>query len=308
MKLLRIFFWTGWGLALSISLISWLDGRGIWGDLTTHFPMHFWGAYFICSLWFASQKKWIALALSLGLWGVYSVQLGPFYLQQAKRPAEIKLSLIAANIYRMNEDYDAIGTYLLESDADLILLTEVGPGQSEFLDARLASYPFRASAPLEGFFGMNLYSRLPIVAAEPVWLLAAPMVTLHARIGVDTDTLDFWGVHPPSPPRPQETHWRNQYFDRLGELLAIPGPHPRMVVGDFNLTPTNPRFRDFLSQTGLLDSRIGQGLLPTWPSGMIPLGIPLDHALLSPGLQADLQRGPDIGSDHLPMEYAIGWP
>ncbi|MEO1448822.1 MAG: endonuclease/exonuclease/phosphatase family protein [Bacteroidota bacterium] len=303
----KVLIWFLWGGAIFLTLINWMDGRGIWGDLTTHFPAHFWVAFLLFGAWFLFRRQWWMLIVNLVCLGWYSATLAPFYIRQGESPQSVQLRVAAANIYRQNVDCRLLIEWIAAEQPDIILLTEAGPPHVQVLDSVWTAYPFRVAVPLEGYFGMVLYSRMPILEAETPWIVNAPVATIFARIQIGVDTLDLWGVHPPSPPRVKESIWRNAYFDNLARHLGRYGPHARIVVGDFNLTPTNQRFRDFQEATGLRDSRIGNGLIPSWPAGLSGIGIALDHALISPDLLVGPRRGPDLGSDHLPMIYDLGW-
>jgi endonuclease/exonuclease/phosphatase (EEP) superfamily protein YafD len=52
----------------------------------------------------------------------------------------------------------------------------------------------------------------------------------------------------------------------------------------------------------LRDTRAGFGIQASWPTQIPPLGIPLDHCLVSPELVVlDRRLGPAVGSDHRPV-------
>jgi hypothetical protein len=79
-------------------------------------------------------------------------------------------------------------------------------------------------------------------------------------------------------------HFRLQYAGILGVLARA-----YILLGDLNVTPWSPHFRQLLQQTGL-------------PAQVPPLRIPLDHCLVSPAFQVIERRvGPRLGSDHLPL-------
>ena len=77
---------------------------------------------------------------------------------------------------------------------------------------------------------------------------------------------------------------------------------PTIIVGDFNITPWSPYFNDFIQRSELLDTRKGLGVYPTWPKQIFPLMIPIDHGLVSSDIKLhSFNRGPNFGSDHLPL-------
>ena len=84
---------------------------------------------------------------------------------------------------------------------------------------------------------------------------------------------------------------------------------PAVLLGDLNITPWSPYFKDFIQVTGLQESRKGLGLYPTWPTWLPPLRIPIDHSLISIGITVQaFSLGHDIGSDHFPviLDFSIG--
>jgi endonuclease/exonuclease/phosphatase (EEP) superfamily protein YafD len=77
-------------------------------------------------------------------------------------------------------------------------------------------------------------------------------------------------------------------------------------VGDLNTTPWGHAFRALVLDSGLRDSSRGFGFQWSWPASFWPLGIPIDHALVSDGVNVlDRRMGPSIGSDHLPLVVDI---
>ena len=81
------------------------------------------------------------------------------------------------------------------------------------------------------------------------------------------------------------------------------------MIGDFNATPWSAVFQDLTSGGAWRDSRRGLGYQASWPSELGTLGIPIDHALVTPEIRV-LQRStfPIPGSDHrgLWLELEIG--
>jgi len=73
-------------------------------------------------------------------------------------------------------------------------------------------------------------------------------------------------------------------------------------VGDLNSSSWSPAFRDLLRDAGLRDTRLGRGVQSTWPAWLPMVQIPIDHALVSPGVRVHGRFvGDRVGSDHLPV-------
>ena len=78
-----------------------------------------------------------------------------------------------------------------------------------------------------------------------------------------------------------------------------------IVMGDLNLTPWSPLFRDFLIAADLHDASRGHGLTPTWYRWpFFPFGLVLDHGLASQDIVCTKRavQG-DVGSDHRPVTF-----
>ena len=78
------------------------------------------------------------------------------------------------------------------------------------------------------------------------------------------------------------------------------------MMGDFNTVPWEPWFLDFLSHTQLKSTLKDHGYKMTWPTHFLPMGIPMDHILVSKGVKyKNLKIGPHVGSDHYPISIDI---
>jgi endonuclease/exonuclease/phosphatase (EEP) superfamily protein YafD len=79
-----------------------------------------------------------------------------------------------------------------------------------------------------------------------------------------------------------------------------------IIAGDFNTSSFSNHFSK-LTNGDLKDSRIGFGLLPTWPANYLMLQTTLNHFLVSKNLEViERSTGKNIGSDHLPINIIIG--
>jgi endonuclease/exonuclease/phosphatase (EEP) superfamily protein YafD len=113
------------------------------------------------------------------------------------------------------------------------------------------------------------------------------------------------------PVKPDRFAHRNQHLQAIGNYLKN-NRDSIVLVGDFNLTPWSPYYRQLISDTGLHNTRLGFGILPTWirpathvnyPSWLIPLvNIPIDHIFVTKDLKVVRTYTGDNGnSDHAPI-------
>ena len=109
------------------------------------------------------------------------------------------------------------------------------------------------------------------------------------------------GTHPLPPGGGDYWRWRNGQLAELATFIqGLDGPV--VVLGDLNVTPWSHYFRTFARDAQLRDGGKGFGLQISWPTYFPPLGIPIDHCLVSPQVDVhDRRTGPAIGSDHYPV-------
>jgi endonuclease/exonuclease/phosphatase (EEP) superfamily protein YafD len=92
---------------------------------------------------------------------------------------------------------------------------------------------------------------------------------------------------------------RHRYLRHLAaSLAAVEGP--LILLGDFNVTPWSPDYRDLVAEAGLASASGGH--IATWPVWSPLLRIPIDHVFIrGPWSLLRAARGPDLGSDHYPI-------
>ena len=84
---------------------------------------------------------------------------------------------------------------------------------------------------------------------------------------------------------------------------------PVIVAGDLNTTPWSHGFQRLIRPRGLRDSAVGHGVQTTWNARRWVPRIPIDHVVVSPEVRVVARRvGPDVGSDHLPIEATLAVP
>jgi endonuclease/exonuclease/phosphatase (EEP) superfamily protein YafD len=101
-----------------------------------------------------------------------------------------------------------------------------------------------------------------------------------------------------SPTSPARAHNRDRSLNAAARWSRRHGPR-RIVEGDFNATPWSPSFHHLVHDGHLTNSLDGFGLQVSWPESNVLMRIPIDHALLGPGLATTNRgTGPSFGSQH----------
>lgn len=252
------------------------------------------------------RRRWAGVAVVLAV--VNGWEVVPFYFASDPLPTgqtqAASLRVVSANLFSGNSEPEKALEFLRESDADVIALYEVTPAWEARLADSLPDYPYRRVEPQAGNFGIGIYSRLPFESVE-FHALSDGDLAIRANVLCRGTKVDLIAAHT-YPPGGRRTELRDQQLERLGELAReIHGP--LIVVGDLNITPFSPSFRELCHRGRLLDARRGHGICPSWPAGRLVLGIPIDHCLVR-DCRSGFVTGPDIGSDHLPLLLDVSSP
>ena len=188
---------------------------------------------------------------------------------------------------------------LKKADPDVIVFEEfTSHWQSLLQKALWETYPHRIERPMEGAFGICMVSRLPLENAGSK-RDDAGLDCVSGVITVAGEKVGILGVHPLPPTSPDYfSEWKASIGSWPSLLRQIPCSH-RVLTGDMNSTPFSRAFANLCADAKLRDSAIGYGLPNTWIPTSLPLGLPLDHVLVSSDLVVlSREVGPPAGSDH----------
>ncbi|MFO1372865.1 MAG: endonuclease/exonuclease/phosphatase family protein [Candidatus Competibacteraceae bacterium] len=250
------------------------------------------------------QQRWAALFGMCALLNL--VVIAPAFWNDAP-PASTPnngqpiLRAFLANINSNNRDHARIWQTITEYHPDFVVLLETTPQLLKQLTHLTSQYPYRIASPREDNFGIALFSRHPFLQANTLYLGSPDFPSIAAEFVSGGRHCSVLGTHPPPPVSAQSTQERNAQLRQLASF-ARQSTQPLLLLGDLNTSPWSPYFDPLLADSGLHDSRLGRGILPSWPAGWPLLWIPIDHALFSNGIQVwRLAIGPDIGSDHYPV-------
>lgn len=302
------------GLVLVGAITSFvaLAARWHWRfELVTHFPLQIAIACGLGALVLAATRRWWLTALALLTFGWNVTLVAPAFSPTAAGPSlpdGEPLRCVSANLNRSTTDLDPFRAYLAEEQPAVVVILELNDDWLPVLREMRADYPHQHLIPRQDGFGIGMLSRLPYEDIRTEWLTSARLPTIVATLQQDGHRVTVVGTHPPPPMGATLARTRNEQLVELAELVES-RPGPVVLVGDLNITPWSPYFRDLLASCRLRDARNGIGLCPTWPSLPWPTRIPIDHALVSPDVEVvNLRVGPHIGSDHRPITLDIRLP
>lgn len=267
-------------------------------DLAAHWQLLYAPLWLmLCLLCAVRSRRWLLLApfALLPLWSA-SARLPD---SDGGAPA---LVVVAANVHVGNRDPAPLVAWLRAHPADVVVMSELAPEYAQALSHALGDdYRHRDLRPRPSPFGIGIVSRLPLRNAALIDD-ADGVQTLLADIDIGGRTARIVAAHPMPPLAPE---WHGKRDALLSSIARQTGQQPLIVAGDLNATPWSTALIG-TGRHGLLRTT---GFAPTWPrSGQGAIGIPIDHVLASDHWRRGLTtRGPDIGSDHLPIRVALHW-
>ncbi len=241
----------------------------------------------------------------------------------APRPGETSLRIVSSNLERLFLETPDLTGFLRQTAADIMVFQETAWWLQKHHWQKLGRPIGAAGKPpfpehlFVGSLGdISVYSRFPILESKSIVVENEPgqprqdiREILVLKLDIDGRTVNLVAVHPSSPRSEAQWILRQTYLERLEAVLGdlrTQSDSDTIVIGDWNLSPWSTYFSNLLDQLNL-HTAFADGYPQTtrfffdyrlhWILGAV-----VDHVAITPGLRfEDVQLGPDIGSDHLPL-------
>ena len=230
-----------------------------------------------------------SLLLNVGLIGLRLFETGGVPADAVGQP----VALVATNVLSSNRDHAAVLAMIAAERPDILVVTELSPAWAAALSVTAGDFPYRLQHPRADNFGIALYARRPFKG----------QVLASGRFGLPLIVAEFDGfmliaAHP-FPPISTETASENRVYLADVANIARAANLPVVLAGDLNASLWSHSIYP-LFDAGL--TRVSSsGIAYTWPVGMLPLAIHIDHVLVK-GLRAGQFRVlAGVGSDHFPV-------
>lgn len=298
-------------LGAAFGSVMALFSRHFWfAELFSHFRLYYLLALVLLALTFLWTGHRYLLLLSILLALPNAWYVGPYLSplmtrMQAAQATSAKLTLVAHNLKYTNQSIAPVLNYLREIDADVLVLAEFTEDWRTALAPLEEIYPYHVFEPRRNQWGLAVYSRIPFESVETLQFSDIDDVQVRATLLLGGEAVELFAVHLFSPVKPSFARRRNEQLRELAARVRSASA-PAIVIGDMNITPFSPYFTDFLRDSGLHDARRRSGFHVTWPTHPVPLWIPIDHCLVVPELLiTGVEQGPDVGSDHYPLEVQV---
>lgn len=299
---------------LAVTVLPLLPVRSLVTDTVAHFmpwyPIKALALIVLALLTLAPGAVifFAALAFLVSAW-----QLRPFGVLPAPQHDGPRLVILQANMLRTNTDLGKLRALIARHNPDIVCLQEANQAAAGLLDALQGDYPHQHRALQDQHsFGMAVAARAPLQDIESLTFSQPHIPALRFRTALAGRGLEVVCLHPANP---LKDFWgRSADYAALGNYLDGLAETPRVVTGDFNVTPFALDYRLFTKKLALQNARdrggiwrhYTQGTWPQWLPSVLRLSI--DHTLHTPELTAlQYELLPPIGSDHLPTLTTLAW-
>ncbi|MGR5192512.1 endonuclease/exonuclease/phosphatase family protein [Vibrio rotiferianus] len=307
--MLRVIKW----IVLFLPALIWLVARQYhdiwWAENLTSIPALILFVYFSLALVLLACRRWAKALTAIAISGAFVPFLLPTQINISKA-CEHPLTIVQLNLFYENPDINQFINYLLRHPADLVVMQELSPQVGQKLHLLDDIYPFYYGGQRGVGYPSNqmILSRYPL---EDVSIYHTPdgQEVIRAVWQVD-EPITLMTAHPPSP-RTEPLWQRRNALIRTIETLTDLYPTPEMIViGDFNLSATSPRFRK-------LFSRFQSRPVASWPTSIKGVSVPsfamigIDHLWLKSEktdrqICTRLSTSQPNGSDHRLVTTVIG--
>lgn len=272
-------------------------------ETTTHFVTWYAAFGLIGTVVALAIRQWKVAALCAAFTLFYFVLIAMWYFPRPLLPAgnARNLRVVTANLLSTNGQTELFKAFVEADNPDLIFVQELSPLWARALEPLEETYPHQAVRARSDHFGIGLYSRLPLENVEIFDLAGERFPAIRADLYLNDRFVTLLNMHTVPPLTDEMFELRNLQLVAAAEF-AREQDDLVIVAGDLNVTMWSPYYRELESVSALRNTRRGFGIIPTWPANLPLLQLALDHMLVSPDiLTVDIRRGPNMGSDHLPL-------
>lgn len=295
--------------AIPLSILSFF-GRFWWPfELMSHFRAQYFVLNFFLLVFALIRKKVIIAVISLFLLLVNGFLILELYKTvnfECKNVGTFVKALLF-NMHSSNTKLKDVREFIKKENPDFVAILELTQAVDTDLSLKELGYRFELKQPREDNFGIALFSKYELKNSKILRFAKRTIPSISAEIepyGIITRIIIS---HPVPPITPEYFRLRNTQLKDLSQFVAENLSFPTIVMMDMNATPWSFVFSDFEADSGLKSGVRGFGLLPSWPTWMPLLWIPLDHIFVSKSVKVkSMKRGPIIGSDHFPILINFG--
>lgn len=207
------------------------------------------------------------------------------------------LKVISFNWLMGDRDRSDIYAWVKEQNPDILAVQEFIPDERGVGMTLFGMFPYHAKPASD----IVILSKFPVIKQSGKTIGQNSMA--RVEINVADRRLVVWGIHPATLKEMQELNARNIYLSNVADYVAQE-TEPVLMLGDFNASRWDPRFRAIVSN-GELHEEPNLLAPPTRMAvrmGIPFVGAPIDHILTNGrNVLSNCHTGPNLGSDHKPL-------
>lgn len=214
------------------------------------------------------------------------------------------IEIMLSNILTSNDCYDSVKEEIKKYNPDLVILQEVDDIWINQMSSLRQAYPCGIDCSRTDNYGLSVYSKVPLenVSIEYYSYQATFVPYIIFECIIDGQKVRFMTLHTIPPFNARQAVIRNDQLKFIVSWVRA-STVPTVVVGDLNVSPFSIYYKQMVKEAGLIDSRKGHGVYPSWPAHIkIFPGTAIDHILHTKELKTtELVTGKYVGSDHFPI-------
>ena len=288
-----------------------------WLDNLTNFQLQWTILAIVSVLLSVFFLRMLTVPLALIFLSIFLYNFTAFFsagVSSNQSGAQFKIAQL--NISYENPNVDSIILGLIDSDYDAVLIQEIADGEVDKFAQLLLAFPYSiGSNSLDSFSSSQaLFSRWPMVnrRIHDLGYVEGKIIEVTLAPADGNIPVRILALHPGAPRSPVLWGLRNATLEFIAaEVSSSSLPH-QIVIGDVNVSPWSPFFRNLVRNSGLQDGVSGHGYIPSWSAFTannlmrVLSSAYIDHCLVSPSivLRAKGQRLIE-GSDHLLIENSL---
>lgn len=256
-------------------------------------------------------QTWMLVAIALlclsyqAWWIVPYTRLFPVEVKAADTvDCKNRIKIITANVLMSNRNAKGLVALVHEYQPDILVTLESDIWWQAQLDSLETKYPFTIKCPLDNFYGMHVYSRIPLMNSQVAYLVEQDKPSMHTLALLPSGhqiRIHFLHPAPPSPTENEESSERDAALIIIAKSVAETNV-PVIVTGDLNDVAWSETTRLFRKTSGLFDPRVGRGMFNTFHANYWFIRWPLDHLFHSKHFTVhNIKKLRSFGSDHFAL-------
>ncbi|EPX78397.1 endonuclease/exonuclease/phosphatase family protein [Salipiger mucosus] len=304
---------------LTLGSFLHLAETDVWWVRTTDFPRLQYGAALLVLLvllallarWVSRPVRVVLVVLALVSLGYNVFKLAPYMPiggrdDVASCDAEDSLTVLVANVQMENRESAGLLELVQAREPDLFLALETDAWWDTELSPLGEAMPQTVSHIDDDFYGMHLFSRLPLSETRVMFPVETDTPSILAKVELPSgNEVQFMGLHP-RPPHPGQSSVGRDAALMWAGLRAWNSKVPVVAAGDLNAVPWERSAMRMQRIGQFLDPRRSEGFKASFNSSSWWMIWPLDQVLHQAELSlVSLDILSSFGSDHYPVEATL---